>query len=131
MMLQCDECNMWRLLYCQVKLNSSEKAELSSIWDDFTFTCGVSLQDLEMEGTLADVYTRDLSCNNVVEKLYRKALLFVFIVRALSMQQVTKSIIRSVRTACTEKSSKCRLHCTSSYEFFILLNFSLYLYELP
>jgi hypothetical protein len=73
MMLQCDECNMWRLLYYQVKLNSSEKAKLSSILDDFTFTCGASLQDLEMEGRLADMCTRDLSCNDVVEKLYYTA----------------------------------------------------------
>ncbi len=58
---------MWSLLYSQVKLNSSEQARLSGILDDFTFTCGSNLQDLENEGWLAQVYTCDLSCNDVVE----------------------------------------------------------------
>ena len=40
MMLQCEECNMWRLLYSKQRLLASEREKLEEILNDFSFTCG-------------------------------------------------------------------------------------------
>ena len=43
---------------------------LATILDDYTFTCGASLIDLELTSTLTEVCVRDLQCYDPVEKLY-------------------------------------------------------------
>ena len=72
-MLQCDECCMWRLLYCRYKLTKKERSDLQTALEDVSFTCGAQLQDLELPGRLNDVYTRIISCEQLIEKLYYSA----------------------------------------------------------
>ena len=55
LMLQCDECAMWGLLYSKVKLTKKERADLQVAIEDISFTCGASLQDIELPGCLNDV----------------------------------------------------------------------------
>ena len=73
LMLQCDECAMWRLLYSRFKLTKKEKSDLQQAIEDISFTCGAPLQDLELPGRLNEVYTRELSCGEPIEKLYYTA----------------------------------------------------------
>lgn len=73
MMLQCDECDSWRLLYSKNKLSRQERKNLEVALADYSFTCGSPLQDLDLPGKLAHVYVRDLSCGDLVEKLYYNA----------------------------------------------------------
>lgn len=73
MMLQCEECSMWRLLYSKYKLKQQEKADLEEALEDMSFTCGAPIQDLELPGRLNDVYTRALHCEDPIEKLYYSA----------------------------------------------------------
>ena len=61
---------MWRLLYCQFKLSKKEQADLKAALEDISFTCGTHLQDLELPGRLNEVYTRTISCEEPIEKLY-------------------------------------------------------------
>ena len=72
-MLQCDECCKWRLLYCKFKLTRKERADLQTGLQDVSFTCGAQLQDLELPGRLNEVYTRIMSCEQPIEKLYYSA----------------------------------------------------------
>jgi len=72
-MLQCDECGMWRLLYCQFKLSKKEQADLETALQDVSFTCGAQLQDMELLGRLNEVYTRKILCEQPIEKLYYSA----------------------------------------------------------
>ena len=72
-MLQCDECGMWRLLYSQFKLTKKERANLQAAIEDISFTCGAQLQDLGLSGWLNNVYTRELLCEDPIEKLYYSA----------------------------------------------------------
>ena len=72
-MLQCDECSMWRLLYCRFKLFKKEQADLEAALEDISFTCGAQLQNLELPGCLNEVYTRTMSCEEPIEKLYYSA----------------------------------------------------------
>ena len=59
LMLQCDECGMWRLLYSKLKLTKKERADLEVALEDVSFSCGASLQDLQLPGRLDNVYARD------------------------------------------------------------------------
>ena len=73
MMLQCEECESWRLLYSQKRLALKERTELEKALDDFVYSCGASLQDLDLPGKLGDVYVRDVTCGDPIEKLYYTA----------------------------------------------------------
>ena len=70
MMLECEECGMWRLLYAKSKLSVGERTALQQVLDKWLFTCGAQLQDLNLTGCLADVYVREMSCNEPIERLY-------------------------------------------------------------
>ena len=58
MMIQCEECEVWHLVYSKYKLTASERSQLNSALADYTYTCGASLSDLELSGRLTDVCTR-------------------------------------------------------------------------
>ena len=73
LMLQCEECSMWRLLYSRCKLTRKERTDLQMAIDGISFTRGAPLQDLELPGRLSEVYTRELSCGEPTEKLYYTA----------------------------------------------------------
>ena len=64
---------MWRLLYSRFKLTRREKADLQAAIDDISFTFVVPLQDQQLPGRLSEVYTRELSCGEPIEKLYYTA----------------------------------------------------------
>ena len=63
---------MWRLLYCRFKL-SKEQADLEAALEDISLTCGAQLQNLELPGSLNEVYTRTMSCKEPIEELYYSA----------------------------------------------------------
>lgn len=69
-MVQCEECQMWRLLYSKHKLSASVRAALQCALEDVTFTCGASIQDLELGDRFMDVFARQIRCYDPVEKLY-------------------------------------------------------------
>jgi len=50
-----------------------EKCKLQTALEDISFTCGAQLQELEFTGWLKDAYTRDISCEDPIEKLYYSA----------------------------------------------------------
>ena len=70
LMIQCEECGMWRLLYSPRKLSSIARQELVTILDDYTFTCGATLSDLELSSSLSEVCIRDSQCYDPLEKQY-------------------------------------------------------------
>ena len=72
MMLQCEECELWRLVYSETKLTKQLNSSLQEALADFVFTCGSPIEDLEVEG-ITNVYTRPLNCYDHVEKQYYNA----------------------------------------------------------
>ena len=72
-MVQCEECLMWRLLYSKQKLSKSERSSLQTTLENVTYSCGAQLQDLDLSGNLAEVYVRDVRCYDPIEKLYYSA----------------------------------------------------------
>ena len=74
LMLMCDECAMWRLVYSKRKLNTEERQQLDSALSGLSFSCGSPLQDAPIPEELADiVYVKKLRCNDQVETLYYSA----------------------------------------------------------
>ena len=70
LVVQCEECDMWRLLFCKHKLNSQEVVVLGKVLDDISYTCGVSFSDLDLPGRLKNVCVREHKCGDSIEKLY-------------------------------------------------------------
>jgi len=50
LILQCDECNMWKLLYSHHKLTTKEQNDLQAVISDVLFTCGAEIQDSNLPG---------------------------------------------------------------------------------
>ena len=53
LMLCCDECGMWRLIYAQRRLSKAETKKLNSTLDGLSFSCGAPLKDLELDDSLS------------------------------------------------------------------------------
>ena len=66
LMAQCEECLKWRLVYSRHKLSAQQRAMLENKFEDFSFSCGCDLADVGLD----EVFVRDLTCNDHVEKLY-------------------------------------------------------------
>ena len=47
-MVQCEECEMWRLVYSKYTLTTAKRATLNQVLEEFTFTCGAVLSELEL-----------------------------------------------------------------------------------
>ena len=75
MMLQCEECGQWRLIYARKKLTHTQKQQLERVLDHISFSCGTQLQDYSdlPQDMMDTVFTRNLDCNEPVERLYYSA----------------------------------------------------------
>jgi len=72
MMMLCEECNMWRLLYSKAKLKKAQRTSLELLLVHI-HTCGSSLQDMELPEPFSEVYVRNINCFDPTEKLYYSA----------------------------------------------------------
>ncbi len=70
LLVECEECSMWRLLFCKFKLNYQEVCELEKALDDISYTCGMLFAELELPGRLKNVCVKDHKCYDPIEKLY-------------------------------------------------------------
>ena len=68
-LVQCEECDKWRLLFCKHKLTHQEVTDLQSILEDVSYSCGTAFEDVEMSGRLSNVFV-DHDCTDGIEKLY-------------------------------------------------------------
>ena len=67
MLVQCEECDKWRLIFCKHKLTHQE---VSNLEEESVYTCGVLFSDLELSGRLKNVCVKDHRCTDPIEKLY-------------------------------------------------------------
>ena len=72
-MLQCEECDLWRLLFSKRKLSIKERAELQSILDDVAYSCGATLEELDLPDKFSCVHVKEHNCYDTIEKLYYSA----------------------------------------------------------
>ena len=72
-LIQCDECNKWRLLFSKQKLAIQERIELEQLLTDISYTCGAKMEDIQLPLGLNCVEIRTHDCNDRIEKLYYTA----------------------------------------------------------
>ena len=71
LMLMCEECGMWRLVYATRKLSAQERRVVEASLDGLSFSCGSQLNELDLHNDLLSVmFVRDSQCNDPVEALY-------------------------------------------------------------
>lgn len=70
LMLMCDECSLWRLLYSCNKLTTEEWQKVQDQLSSVSFTCGAPIEDFDAD---LPVYTRNLHCFEPIEKQYYSA----------------------------------------------------------
>lgn len=69
--IQCEECEMWRLLFSRKKFNAHQRANLQTILDHVAYTCGKNIfEDLELPSGLTGVCLKEHQCYDPIEKLY-------------------------------------------------------------
>ena len=71
--IQCEECNMWRLVFSKKKLPPAARNTLQSILEEVSYTCGASLEDLDLPESLGSVVIRIHHCEDTIERLYYSA----------------------------------------------------------
>ena len=72
-LIQCHECDKWRLIYSKKALNAAEKKEVEKILEDIQYSCGSGLQNIEHDDSsvLHKIFTRlNLSCLSPIEIPY-------------------------------------------------------------
>ena len=67
LMIQCEDCGMWGLVHSKKKLKKEATLELENALDNFAFSCGSNIADLDLPENFADVHFRDLECADSVE----------------------------------------------------------------
>ena len=72
-MVQCDECSMWHLVFSKRKLSVTARSTLQAILEDVSYTCGASLDDLDLPDSLSSVVIRSHQCGDAIELLYYSA----------------------------------------------------------
>lgn len=70
MMVQCGECQMWRLVFSRYKLGPKHHKELQEILNDQEYSCGASLKDLQLPDVFKDVEIREHDCYDPIERPY-------------------------------------------------------------
>ena len=70
LMVQCKECSMWQLVYSARKLSVRNRRMLQSKLDEYAFSCGAELTDLELGEEFPEVYVHQLMCYDPTECLY-------------------------------------------------------------
>ena len=68
--LQCDECLKWRVIYSKTVLKSEQRDELQQLIETLSYTCGSRLQEIERSTTrLTDtIFVKaNLSCEAPIE----------------------------------------------------------------
>jgi hypothetical protein len=73
LLVLCEECQMWRIIYSKYKLTKEQRITLQRILDDFIYTCGSKLHDLHLPEEFNNVEVKDHLCYDHIEKLYYSA----------------------------------------------------------
>lgn len=70
LVIQCEECSMWRLLFSKKKLDLNSRMQLTQVIEDISYTCGATFSELDLPDNLKQVCVKHHECYNPIEKLY-------------------------------------------------------------
>ena len=72
-LVQCDECDKWRLLFSKRKLSARERTQLQGIIEDVSYSCGATIDDLILPDTLKNVGIKSKIYSDPIEMIYYSA----------------------------------------------------------
>jgi hypothetical protein len=83
-LIQCGECNKWRVIYSKSKLTLQESEELTRFLDEIQYTCGDTFYDIASDDTndsMKNLFStvkinNTLTCNSPIEIPYYSSGLF-------------------------------------------------------
>ena len=52
LILECEECGIWRLIYAKTKLTKARSANLQAALEGMSFSCGAPLQELRVTSSI-------------------------------------------------------------------------------
>ena len=104
LMVQCQECDMWRLVFSRYKLSLSQRLSLQSILDNYEYTRGATFSDLHLPEEFKDVDVRDHDCFDPIEKLYYSAKYTPICVHCGVEEPYTKEKEYPVCVNCSDKA---------------------------
>ena len=64
---------MWWLAFSKYKINLRKRQFLQGLLEEYTYTCGSTLAELDLGEEYKDVEIRDYACGDLIEKLYYSA----------------------------------------------------------
>jgi len=118
MMMLCDECDMWRLLYRRTKLKKTQCALLESLLDNYSYTYGSSLQNIELPEPFKEVYKSIILVvtNQLKSCITQQGMIqFVFtVLKKLQYKMQTQNFIHNVTTQCLKPKINVLHFCTYS-----------------
>ena len=82
-MLQCEECDLWRLIFSKRKLTVRDKAELQAILDDVAFTCGATLDTLDLPESFQVWLFESITVSNLLRNFIIVLILSQFVLTVL------------------------------------------------
>ncbi|XP_014661913.1 PREDICTED: uncharacterized protein LOC106804987 [Priapulus caudatus] len=68
-MVQCTECEKWRLVFSKKKLSKRQKEHLGEVLSDVDYTSGFLFDDVNLPHCL-QVFVKDHDCCDHIKKLY-------------------------------------------------------------
>ena len=71
--VQCDNCDMWRLIFSKYKLKIEQREYLQQLLSNLSYTCGSQLSDINLPVEFDNVEIRVHQCGDIIEKLYYSA----------------------------------------------------------
>lgn len=71
--IQCEECSKWRLMFSKRKLSLHQQQQLRNIVSDLSYSCGATKDDVDLPDNMKCVEIRFHCCSDLIERLYYSA----------------------------------------------------------
>ena len=72
-LVQCDECDKWRLLFSKRKLSATERTRFQGTIEDESYSCCATIDDLILPDTLKNVGIKSQIDSDPIEMMYYSA----------------------------------------------------------
>ena len=118
-MVQCEECNMWHLVFSKYKLKAAQCQKLQQVISDYSYTCGAKFEDLSLEKNLRMSTLRIIHVGTQLRNFTTQLVWSQYVsIAQLNGRIAHKSIILNVKHVLIFLESKSDVHC---FIFFVFL----------
>ena len=84
-MVQCEECNMWRLVFSKCKLFVVQHHQLQRLLDDYSYSCEAKPEELDLGEQIKNVKIRYHVCGDSIENYTIQPVLNPYVVLTIHL----------------------------------------------